>query len=202
MRKQKRSLKSRIEDEYVYDDLSSSNTRPSRKEKKEHLKQKRLQNQFKKKKRWEVKHSVFFASTIVLMLCALIIWATTLIVSPVHKISANIVPTVGGFNIEYPILTQDIREFPSDVEVGDTYYMTDFGRLTNTRRNNLKVVVNEIDNNKVKLKVDNAELPTFVSMDDFLSFFKDSGKSKQFSSVYIHGKIAGGRFVLSKITTQ
>jgi hypothetical protein len=123
-------------------------------------------------------------------------------VAPVHEIPATLSSTIGGFNIEYPILEKDIHEFPVDVEVGDEFFMTDFGRIVNTRRNNLKVVVDKINDNKVVLKVENAQLPTFISMDEFIAYFKDDGKNGQFSSIYIHGKIAGGRFVLSKITKQ
>lgn len=196
------SLKSQIEDEYIYDDLSSSQGELSKKDKKELKKEKRLRHQLKgKKKKWEASNSIFFASTIALLIIALIIWALALLVAPDHKIPATISATVGGFNIEYPMLTQELHQFPEDVKQGDEFFMTDWGRITTSRRNNLKVTVKEIKDDQVILQVVNAELPTFLSMDDFLAYFKDSGK-KQFSSIYIHGKIAGGRFVLSKVTTQ
>lgn len=201
MMKKRLSLKTQIEDEYIYDDLSSEN-KPSKKEKKEHLEDKQLKKKIQKKKQWDASKSVFFASTIVLLLIGLIVWSLTLVVAPTHEISANLTSTIGGFNIEYPMLTKDISEFPVGVEVGDDFFMTDFGRIVNTRRNTLKVIVEEINDNTVTLKVENATLPTFISMDEFMAYFKDSGKNGQFSSVYIHGKIAGGRFVLSKITKK
>lgn len=199
--KKRPSLKKQIEDEYIYDDLSSEDN-PSRKEKKEHREGQQLKNKIQKKKQWDVSKSVFFASTIILLLIGLIVWSLTLVVAPVHEIPATLSSTIGGFNIEYPILEKDIHEFPVDVEVGDEFFMTDFGRIVNTRRNNLKVVVDKINDNKVVLKVENAQLPTFISMDEFIAYFKDDGKNGQFSSIYVHGKIAGGRFVLSKITKQ
>lgn len=199
--KKKHSLKTQIEDEYIYDDLSSED-KPSRKEKKEHRESQQLKNKIVKKKQWEVSKSVFFASTIVLLVIGLIVWSITLVVATTYEIPATLKSTVGGFNIEYPILTKNIREFPADVEVGDDFFMTDFGRIVNTHRNTLKVVVEEINDNTVTLKFESAPLPTFISMDEFMAYFKDSGKPGQFSSIYIHGKIAGGRFVLSKITKR
>lgn len=143
-----------------------------------------------------------FAATFLLMLICLLIYSISFLVAPGHELVAKISVVKGGYELIYENEQLSLSQFPEDVKIGDTYYISDTGNVTKTTKNTIKMVVVKIEDNTVFLKFCIDDMPQFISTADMKKLiynYRDTGQQQQISKVRISGKILLNRFTLLEI---
>lgn len=175
--------------------LNKSDDKETKQNKKE---KKRLKKELKKNKKRNRPQMVILGFIMFTVLITLFIYALALLVSPSHKIEATIKPVYNGFEFSYNIC--NIKLSDPELKVGDTIYVTDNGKINNTPKNSIKMEIVSINNGYAELKFAIQNVPQFLSAAEMKLHIKNSEPGRQYSSVYVVGKIVGNKFVLKQIS--
>ncbi len=188
--------------EQIGDFLHSKEKRKRRKKNKKKSPLKEISKNKKNARRNGRPKMVVFAASLLLMLVVLFVYCVAYLLSPTYTLVAEITVVRGGYQLNYEICEIPRHILDEDIKVGDEMYFTTHGLPSDTSRNSIKLEIKEITDETVYLDFVAEGFPTFISTKEMKNIIKvtQSG-GKQYSIVYIEGKIVANKFSLSQIHT-
>ena len=185
------------------DDDSENEQHESRRERKRRLKKikkERKKSFFKKlTKKPKKPKMTLFVVTVLLLFLTLFVYSISYLLTPTCTLSADISVVYGGYNINYTLCERPRHLFDDDLRVGDEFYFTQHGTISNSPRDAIKLRVTEITNDYVYLDFVANGVPSFLSTRDMQALLVESSGGKQVTRIYIKGKIVANRFSLLEI---
>ena len=155
----------------------------------------------KKKKERKAKRAkpIVFATAALAIIVSLFVIAISYMVAPSYVLTANIKTIHKGYELTYDVCQIPVNRFNDIPEIGDRIYVTVSGYPSSSSKNNLRMIVDSINDDMVFLSFVARDIPTFITTEEMIEMAKTASSGKIYRTVNVSGKILGNRFVLDGI---